>query len=69
MPLQDEPKTHYRELYARHRGLRGKTSDNDNRGLRSIRPFCDGKGRLDDFRDIVQDVYLQRSGRGMTVSV
>ena len=47
----------------------GKTSDNDNRGLRSIRPFCDGKGRLDDFRDVVQDVYLQRSGRGMTVSV
>ena len=47
----------------------GKTLDNDNRGLRSIRPFCDGKGRLDDFRDVVQDVYLQRSGRGMTVSV
>mgnify|MGYP003384823815 CR=1 FL=1 len=45
-----------------------KMSDNDKRGLQSIKPFCDGKGRLDDFRDVVQDVYLQRSGRGMTVS-
>ena len=40
----------------------------DARGLKSIRPFCDGKGRLDDFRDVVQDLYLQRSGRSATVS-
>ena len=46
----------------------GAKMSDDKRGLQSIKPFCDGKGRLDDFRDVVQDVYLQRSGRGMTVS-
>jgi len=39
----------------------------DARGLKSIRPFCDGKGRLDDFRDVVQEVYLRQSGRSATV--
>ena len=46
-----------------------KPAKDDHRGLASIKPFCDGKARLDDFRDIVQDVYLQRSGRGATVSL
>jgi len=46
-----------------------KPSKDEQRGLASIKPFCDGKARLDDFRDIVQDVYLQRSGRGATVSL
>ena len=46
-----------------------KPSKDDQRGLASIKPFCNGKARLDDFRDIVQDVYLQRSGRGATVSL
>ena len=46
-----------------------KHSKEDQRGLASIKPFCDGKARLDDFRDIVQEVYLQRSGRGATVSL
>ena len=39
----------------------------DARGLKSIRPFCEGKGRLDDFRDVVQEVYLRQSGRSATV--
>ena len=39
----------------------------DARGLKSIRPFCDGKGKLDDFRDVVQEVYLRQSGRSATV--
>ena len=47
----------------------GKPSKEDKRGLASIKPFCDGKARLDDFRDIVQDMYLQHSGRGATVSL
>ena len=42
-------------------------SKEDARGLKSIRPFCDGKGRLDDFRDVVQEVYLRQSGRSATV--
>ena len=46
-----------------------KPSKEEQRGLASIKPFCDGKQRLDDFRDIVQEVYLQRSGRGATVSL
>ena len=44
-----------------------KNNFEDARGLRSIRPFCDGKGRLDDFRDVVQEVYLRQSGRSATV--
>ena len=39
----------------------------DARGLKSIQPFCEGKGRLDDFRDVVQEVYLRQSGRSATV--
>jgi len=38
------------------------------RGLKSISAFCEGKGRLDDLRDIVQEVYLLRSRRSSTVS-
>ena len=40
----------------------------EDRGLASIKAFCEGKGRLDDFRDIVQEVYLLRSRRSSTVS-
>ena len=46
-------------------GGKGPTED---RGLASIKAFCKGRGRLDDFRDIVQEVYLLRSGRSSTVS-
>jgi len=46
-------------------GGKGPTED---RGLASIKAFCEGRGRLDDFRDIVQEVYLLRSGRSSTVS-
>ena len=46
-------------------GGKGPTED---RGLASIKAFCEGKGRLDDFRDIVQEVYLLRSRRSSTVS-
>ena len=44
-----------------------KKYDEDARGLKSIKQFCEGKGRLDDFRDVVQEVYLRQSGRSATV--
>ena len=46
----------------------GGKGSNDEKGLDSIKTFCEGKGRLDDFRDIVQDVYFLRSRRSSTVS-
>ena len=46
----------------------GGKGPNDERGLASIKAFCEGRGRLDDFRDIVQEVYLLRSRRSSTVS-
>ena len=46
----------------------GGKGPTDDRGLASIKAFCEGRGRLDDFRDIVQEVYLLRSGRSSTVS-
>ena len=46
-------------------GGKGPTED---RGLASIKAVCEGRGRLDDFRDIIQEVYLLRSRRSSTVS-
>ena len=32
-------------------------------GLQSIDDFCQGVGRLDDFKDLAKDLYRQKTGR------
>ena len=32
-------------------------------GAASIQPFCEGRGRLDDLKDIASDIYVRQTGR------
>ena len=32
-------------------------------GAASIKPFCEGRGRLDDLKDLASDIYVRQTGR------